>query len=168
MNKLFLTLIIFVLFEISCASNVKDSQMEIQVTTNKLDSKEFKEHKGSFYSINIELVNNTDSIARLWVMSCSWQDNWIFNIDTMGFYSQGCDKNYPTIKEIGPRQKLTFNGVIHSTNSAKLNNQIDVRLGFVLIKEQDISKMSDFRNVLSNKIENQNEIIWSEPFNIGE
>jgi len=147
---------------------MKEPNMKVQINIkSKLNAKKIKEQKDTYYSINIDLVNNTDSIARFWIMSCSWQDNWIFNRNTVFFYIQGCDKNYPTIKQIEPGQKLTYNGIIQCKNNAKLNKETDIRLGFVLIKEHDVLKISDFKDVLINKIKKQKDIIWSEPFKIG-
>ncbi|WP_159085971.1 hypothetical protein [Flavobacterium faecale] len=122
--------------------------MEVKVNTvGKLNSNDFDTKSGTFYSIKIDLVNNTNSPIHFWVMSCSWQDNFVFNTDTTYFYSLGCDSNYPIIMEILPRHKLTFNGIIHSNGYVNLNKKNDIKLGFVLInkKEYDILKMSDFR-----------------------
>ncbi|WP_026714003.1 hypothetical protein [Flavobacterium daejeonense] len=157
MNKIFLILSILGMSGISCTTKIKKPNMEVKINIiGKLNSNEFKGKNGTFYSINIDLINNTDATTRFWVLSCSWQDNWIFNGDAIDFYSQGCDKNYPTIIEIKPRQKLTYNGIIH----IKSNKEVGIKLGFVLIKEHDIVKMSDFRSVLINKIKNQKDIIW--------
>lgn len=163
MNKIFLILSIFAILGISCANKMKKPNMEVKISViGKLNSNEFKTQSGTFYSVNMDLVNNTDSTIRFWVMSCSWQDNWIFNIDSVVFYSEGCDKNYPIITEIKPRHKITYNGVIHCVDRLKLNKETKIKSGFVLIKENDVLKMSDFTDVLINKIKNQKDIIWGE------
>ena len=167
MNKIFLALCILMLIGTGCTSKRKEPCMKVQINiTGKLNPNEFKGHGGVFYSICLDLINNTDSVTSFWVMSCSWQDNWIFNTDTVRFYSQGCDKNYPIVEKIEPGQKLTYDGVLHCLDTLNSINQTTIKIGFVLIKEKEFLETSDFRNVLTGKILERKDIIWSESIQI--
>ena len=147
----------------------KDSILKVQVRAiNKSNSVQFKDVKGVFYSINIDLINNTDSIIRFWIMKCSWQDNWVSNTDSMHLIDRACDGNFPIHTQIEPGQKITFNGIIVIANTSVIKNHNDFRLGFVLIKKGESSGDSDFRRVLRDKIKTKKDIIWSNAFKIKE
>ena len=141
--------------------------MKVQINIiDKLNPNGFKGQEGTFYSASIDIINNTDSVVRFWVMTCSWQDNWIFNTNTISLYNQGCDKNYPIVTQIPPGQKLTYYGIIHSIYALKQVKINDFKIGFALIKKHDILNMSDFRNVLLDKIKKRKDIVWSDSFKI--
>lgn len=72
MNKLIITFSAFVLF---CSCNTYSSkEPDMKIVVNiiaKLSQDNFKGKEGSFYSINIDLINNTASIVCFWSMLCS-------------------------------------------------------------------------------------------------
>jgi hypothetical protein len=138
--------------------------MKVQVKiSNKLDD-EFRNKKTTFYSVNIDLINDTDSTVSFWLMSCSWQDNWIINSDSVRFYYQGCDSNFPELKQILSGQKLTFIGILQVLSPLKTGIEKDFKIGFVEIKQHEYLVNSDFRNVLLAKIKDKKDIIWSKAF----
>ena len=147
----------------------KDSILKVQViATNKLNSDLYKGRKEVFYSINIDLINSSDSIINFWIMKCSWQDNCVFNNESLHLYPSKCDGNYPHVIQIEPGQKIAFDGIIQITNTSVIKNHNDVKLGFVLIKEMEISEYYDFFKVLHDKIKRKKDIIWSNAFKIKE
>jgi len=167
MNKIFLALIVSTLLSYSCTNKSNESKMKVQINVvEKLDPDKFKGQKGTFYSANINLINNTDSVTHFWIMSCSWQDNWIFNYDNMHLYNGGCDKNIPKLRHIERGQTLNFNGIVQILDTLTITNQKDLLLGFVIIKEPEILGVTDFKSVLIDKINNRKDIIWSDTFKI--
>ncbi len=164
MNKLLITLGLFVLFYQCTSHKPKETNMKVQVKiSNKLDD-EFRNKKTTFYSVNIDLINDTDSTVSFWLMSCSWQDNWIINSDSVRFYYQGCDSNFPELKQILSGQKLTFIGILQVLSPLKTGIEKDFKIGFVEIKQHEYLVNSDFRNVLLAKIKDKKDIIWSKAF----
>ena len=164
MNKLLITLGLFVLFYQCTSHKPKETNMKVQVKiSNKLDD-EFRNKKTTFYSVNIDLINDTDSTVSFWLMSCSWQDNWIINSDSVRFYYQGCDSNFPELKQILSGQKLTFIGILQVLSPLKIEIEKDFMIGFVEIKQHEYLVNSDFRNVLIAKIKDKKDIIWSKAF----
>ena len=96
-------------------------------------------------------------------MSCSWEMSFVFENKLLNLYSEGCDSNYPEIKEIHPKQKVRFSGIIQ--NDANPDSIINSKIGFVLIPKQEIVRLSDFLNTINKERTNKNNIIWSVPYN---
>ena len=167
MNKIFLAIVTSILFSYSCANKSKEPKMKVQINiVKKLDSDKFKRQKGTFYSANINLINNTDSVIHFWIMSCSWQDNWIFNYDNIRLYNDGCDKNIPKFMSMERGKTLNFNGIVQILDAFTIINQKDLLLGFVIIKEHEILGVTDFRSILIDKINTRQDIVWSETIKI--
>lgn len=167
MNKIILTLCVVALFNCCNVCKQKKSNLKVQVKIiEKLNNAEFKGREGTFYSLKINLINNTDSIIRFWSMNCSWEDTWIAKTNTLRLFNRGCDRNFPEIMQIGPRKKITYNGIAHVIYTTGVPKETDFWLGFIFIKEDEVLKELDFNKVLDYKIENKKDIVWSEHFKI--
>ena len=161
-------LVIFVLALFGCNTHkIKKNGLEVQVKVlNQLDISNYRGAEGVLYSVKIDLINNTDSVVRFWTMLCSWEDNWLFNFDSIWLYYPGCDKNFPVVKQIEPCQKLTYNSIIEILSDINNLKGKYIKLGFILIKEKEMSDDIDFRPLLHKKRKEKKDIIWSEPFKI--
>ena len=191
MNRIFIILSMFIVLFTNCTSpkpkestlrvpvnatkqlnsnKPKESTLKVQVkVNNKLNSEEYKKMEGVFYSIDIGLINDTDSTIHFWMMSCSWMDNMRFSTAKAYLYKWGgCNKNVPELKQIEPGHKITYNGIICIRNASFFRNHKDVKLGFVLIRKGETSGDSDFERVLSDKIKRKKDFIWSNAFKIKE
>lgn len=168
MNRIFLIMCLSILFSCCQTHKAKETNLKVKINIiNKLDPNKFKEDSGTFYSINIELINNTDSIFRFWIMSCTYGSNLIFNMDSIGFYYYPyCTKNIPVIKEIHPKQKLSYNGILWIIGNLKNIKRQNLKLGFILIKENEIYRDIEFWRILHDKINKKKDIIWSDTFKI--
>ena len=166
MKKILLAIFVLTLF--GCNTHkIKKNSLEVQVKVlNQLDISNYKGPVGVFYSANIELINNTDTIIRFWTWYCSWERNWLFDIDSIWLYYPGCDKNYPIIKQIDPGQKLTYNSTIEILSDIKSVKGKDIKLGFILIKDKEISDDGFFHDLCIYKRKKKKDIIWSQPFKI--
>lgn len=127
----------------------------------KLESEKYFNIGGSFYSAEIDIVNNTDSVLSFWIMSCSWQESFIFS-DNLYLYLEGCDVNIPQLIEIKEGQKVSFMGIVHVPGSIKDLKRSNIKLGFILIKKEEVKDFPDFRKILFYKLEKE-DIVWSEP-----
>lgn len=66
-------LCLFVLF-IGCGQYYESQNKELMIDfyiIEKLESEKYYNIEGSFYSAEIDIVNNTDSVVSFWIMSCS-------------------------------------------------------------------------------------------------
>jgi len=166
MKKMFFILSLIVLLN-QCILKPKESNIKIQVKViDKIDINKFKDFGCYFYSVDIELCNNTDTLIQFWTMTCSWQDNWISTTDSLRLFNEGCTRNFPKIEQINPRGKMACKSIICVMSSLNYIKKKCIKLGFVLIKKNEISKDSEFAKVLSKKIKERKDIIWSEPFKL--
>jgi hypothetical protein len=168
MKRLLFILIAIVLFS-QCISKpkVKEPGFKIHVKViDKIDIARFKDSGSSFYSVDIELFNNSDTLLEFWSMTCSWQDNWISSNDSLYLFNKGCPSNYPITRKINPSDKIICKGIIWVTSTLSYIKKQRIKLGFVLIKKNEILDNFEFGKILSKKIKERKDIIWSEPFKI--
>jgi hypothetical protein len=145
----------------------KESFITIHVKViDKLDASKYRIPSDLYYSVNIDFKNNTDSIIQFWMMTCSWQNNWIFQSDSIFLYGEKCTTNYPLLHNINPREIKIFKSIICVKDSKKLTEGNILKIGFVLVKENELSEDIDFMKLLRYKIKCQKDIIWSEPFKL--
>ena len=149
----------------SNCNRFKKDNLEIQVNiTEKLSSNKFKQYNGTFYSVRIDLINNTDSVIYFWTLSCSWEDNWLSSTKALYLLGRVCDSNSPILRQIEPGKKFTFNGTIRVKE--KLDRTDELKLGFILISKNEMSDGDDLDKILTLKYNKQKDIIWSTPFKI--
>ncbi|MGZ4078980.1 MAG: hypothetical protein ACXVDW_15970, partial [Bacteroidia bacterium] len=165
--KPFLLISIFLFLFSSCEEKKsKDSVLKISVKINeKLDLSRIKNLKGQNYSVSIELYNGTDTTIKFLTWICSWQKNWISNNKALFLNDETfCSPNFVHNVIVKSHQKTIFNGTLWVSDSIK--NISGLKLGFVLIRVQDVSRpyISNFNNVITNKLKNNADILWSEPF----
>src|ERR1035437_843466 len=159
-----MVLVILLLFN-RCSIKSQVPNLDVQVDNiTKMKSKDNKDC--DLFSVSVNLMNNTDSVVRYWTMTCSWQENWVYNYNTIHFHYDDCDSNFPTLEELKPNQKKTFNGVIENWHSLNTLSIKYYKIGFVLINEKEVAHDSDFEKVLVDKIKNKKDIIWSKAFEL--
>jgi hypothetical protein len=165
MRRIFLAINIMLMFTHCNSDKSNNTLIMIHVNVfDKLESSKFKEKESDYYSMGIELYNNTDSIIRFWMMTCSWQENFISNNDVLSLVNEGCDANYPELIIIKPCEKITYYGIFQLNNKIKILNNFKFKLGFILIKEEEYKQNSNFHEVLNNKLKEKDNTIWSNIF----
>ncbi len=166
MNRLILILTAVILLN-SCSSDKSKDIVAHMSGIEKLNPISLKVNGGMFYSIKIELINNTDTVFNFWTMTCSWESNWVIGINSIKFFVE-CPKNYPIIKQIKPNHRIVYNGIIELVDTTDVSRNNDIKIGFVLVKANEVIEESEFYEILINKISTRKDIIWSEPFKINE
>ena len=161
MNKLFLGLSILILLNSCKTLNSKEQRLRIKIDQiEKIPSSVLNLKSGDFYSVKINLINNTDSTIRFWMMSTSWWDNWIFNSDGICFYWLTCNHNFPSIKELLPHKNLTLNSIIEVCDTSNNKIKQGLKLGFILINKNEYSFEKDYFEILLDKKNKHKDIIW--------
>lgn len=112
--------------------------------------------------VDLTLLNNSNRTISFWTMSCSWTDNWLINIRNKYFKLKSCDKNFPKIVEIKPKDSLVYHAIITSQIKLPIGNYDTVRFGFIFVDTVMCKTQHDFDDILKNR-SNQNKIIWSNP-----
>ena len=111
---------------------VKDSLVDCCYKTRKyIDNKQ--------YEIQIDLINNTDSIIEPILMSCSWfHHNMIINTPAIDHIGEDCNSNYPQPIKIGPQDKYTYTVTLNKdkyVQESDNNGLIDLRIGLIFITD---------------------------------
>lgn len=171
-NKLNMRLILITicfLVSITICNNINSKEPCLKIQINniiKIDTISDSTQR-RFYSANIDLVNNTDTLIGFWIFTCSWQWNFLTNKSEIYLDYHGCDQNSASIRKIEPNQKLTYNAVFVLSDTIKAINNF--KLGFILIKEKEIKAIPGsgkaFFDLLKSKREKKKDIIWSEKIN---
>ena len=169
MKKIFLLLSICIFIN-SCTSKITNKH-SLQINANiinKISPTELNEKAGNYYSIKISITNNTDTIVNYWLMTCSWQDNLIFNTNSICFYRLGCKHNFPTIKKLLPKESLVYNGIIQICDTSNYKNKKSFKLGFIFINKNEYFDLTqDYFEVLLDRKKNNKHIIWCDnPINL--
>jgi hypothetical protein len=124
--------------------------------------------KDELYDIDLELANNSDSIISFWEMSCSWQDNWIFNDQRFTLLPyEIVEVNGPVLRSLNPKEKKIYHANILLTDSNITQKNKELKIGFAFVRKQDYSPRNisiPFSDVIEK--EKENNIIWSDPFKL--
>lgn len=126
-----------------------------------------------YYTIEV-LIENTSSVPiYIWLMSCSWTDNFIINNDYMFFGGMKCDKNSPVIVEIMPAEAKRY--IAELIKHIKFDYPGDqifdygveaTKVGLVVVNDV-------YQDTLNNKIfhmgmldKSKWKIVWSNPLQL--
>lgn len=161
-------LILFILnILISCGSEKAASgeriivDVKVERTFDTLVSfGDFESYKA--IDLNLSIINKTDKAVSLWMMSCSWSDNFLFSNEMLSFSGQICDANYPVIKKIQPKDSIVFKGTALKQSAARFQSIDSISLGFIFIDSVYCKDMDEFLSILGDK-RKEEKIIWSQP-----
>ena len=169
MSKILLVSIVLILLDSCDLNKSRETNLKIQVNVmGRLGNNLFYDKSGTYDSVKIDMSNNTDTVFRFWSMSCSWTYNWISNNEKLYVQRIDCFANVPIINEIRPGEKISFNGIIHVLDTLNPLGEFVFKLGYILVKEEEVIKYTDFLKVLDYKRSEQKDIIWSEPFKVND
>jgi hypothetical protein len=158
--------IILVVF--SCTTSRKESLITHVTILDKVDFAKLEMDTtylrdqlmhGRFYPLKIDLVNNSDSTMYYWTNSCSWQSNWILDHKSITWVVE-CPKNVPVIVKLMPHVTQSHFGIVEFTDSTILDSD-GIKLGFVLLRKNEVHDDIDFTRILHGKIETKTDIYWS-------
>jgi hypothetical protein len=137
------------------SSNIQ--KKELQICLKLLKDSAIKNIQENYnYPAKISLTNHTDSIIAYWGMSCSWEDNYLFDTKNITFISQGCDKNIPQFIELKKDQTIEYDCVLNmNSDSIKL-----FKVGFVLLEEYDFKEYENRINWRAFLL--KHKIYWSD------
>ena len=123
------------------------------------------------FDVEISIKNNSDSTISIWLMSCSWDENFLINNSYIFFKLWDCNKNIPTIHEIKAHDSLIlkrpFTRAIMWDNPCKgcigqISEVATTKIGLVYIDEKRCHNFADYENIMGDK-STWGKIIWSNP-----
>jgi len=124
-------------------------------------SQDTLKHEG--YDIQLSIVNKSDKPIYFWLMTCSWEDNFIINNDYMEYVGGACTRNFPKIMHIKQNDSIVAKTSIvrwqYHTFGQLLNN---TRFGFIYIDTNKCKNDDGYMEIMWDKSK-QDNIIWSNP-----
>jgi hypothetical protein len=124
--------------------------------------------KEKFYEISITIKNISDTTIAIFLMSCSWTDNFIVNNKYMHLRGEQCDNNFPSLVQFKPGESKSYKGIL--TKSMKLTYKCGDCTGFPIVETTKLGLIivdDIFRRTPSNNyflaMEDKSvwKIVWS-------
>ncbi len=128
--------------------------------------------KQTQYDIKIEIKNNSNKAAFIWLMTCSWEDNFQFNNNYIYFYRDGCDSNFPELRKIDSGESKIYEISIRKSIKFEYpceyciyGPQVETtKLGLIIIDDLFEPKLDAFLGYkLAMEDKSLWRIIWSNP-----
>ncbi|HCC92825.1 MULTISPECIES: hypothetical protein [unclassified Empedobacter] len=119
------------------------------------------------YEVKIDIQNTEKKEIYLWMMNCSWDQNFEINNNYIQFYNQGCDKNSPQLFKIAPNSKITLKGTLRKDlkfqyGDDNFDNEVKLtKIGLIIIDDIYNPKLKMFDYDLNIKDKSKHKIIWS-------
>jgi hypothetical protein len=124
------------------------------------------------FDIEIAIQNNSAKPIFIWLMSCSWENNFLVNNNYIFIEGNECNKNSPKIVEIKPgttkfyyttlKQSIKFN---HPCKNCVYGKQVETtKLGLIIINDIFKREYTDYFMFMDDK--SRWNIIWSNSLNL--
>jgi hypothetical protein len=168
MKKFFLLYIIMLSFNLCFSytlSEVNEGLTINVIIIKKIKPLTFYEKGYKYFSAKIELANTTDSVISLWIMSCSWEDNFFPYNNAFRIMGSECDYNAPKLIHINPGDKIIYNGIFYINDTVKDIYKMKYKIGFVKVKEKECEFCYLHKIILDKRNKNE-DIIWSNEFRL--
>ena len=153
MTRMILTIVVLLF---NCVTFSQTSEKE-NYTLTIIKGKVVEENKQTFWITLATLTNNTKDTLKYYSMSCSWQDFYSVDNNTLEVKREGCDKNIPTILKLAPGKSRTVNIKLLIKSSIN-TSKIKFKIGFNLMKVSSNQRELDFD---FKEREKKKNIIWS-------
>jgi len=75
--------------------------------------------KEKYFDISLTIKNTSDKTINIWLMTCSWENNFIVNNDYIYIRGHECDSNFPTLVEFKSGESKTYTNTL--TKSIKFD-----------------------------------------------
>jgi hypothetical protein len=114
------------------------------------------------YLISTEIINDTDTNLKFWIMSDSWYDNFGYN-EHFQFFDKNSNKSIPELKVIKSSESMTFVAKLWVSDSIKKSRINELKAGFVLIYEHEYKKlhgMQSIPEIAKQKQKMNRDLIW--------
>lgn len=125
----------------------------------------------TYYDINLDIKNTSSKPISIWLMSCSYWNNFLINNNYMTIETNGCDKNFPKLTKFTPgeikKYKFTLAKSIefdypceHCIYGAQVET---TKLGLIIIDDlfESKTRISEYGVLMEDK--SKWRIVWSNP-----
>jgi hypothetical protein len=159
-------IILFLMFlsTISCVNNSHDNYPNINIATSVIRSYDTYYHdsiKMKTYDIKLSIINRSNYPIAFWIMSCSWEDDFIINNDYVYFKGRNCNANFPWIRHLNPNDSLILTPTVWESYT-EYQPVKTTKFGLIYIDSAKYKHGQDFNEIIMDKSK-YDHIIWSDP-----
>ncbi len=124
-----------------------------------------------YYDITVEIKNTSVKPIHIWLMTCSWEDNFIVNNNYMSIKMRPCDHNFPTPVEFKPGESKVYQTTLmksikfdYPCQNCIYGPQVETtKLGLIIIDDIFKNKLGMFGYDLCMEDKSKWRIVWSNP-----
>lgn len=155
------------LLVVSCKNGIQEDYPDITVNARLIRSYDSVYHyqdtiKLKTFDIRLSIINKSTKPVSFWMMTCSWQENFIINNDYLSFNGEPCDSNIPKIRHLNPNDSLTYKTSFSKHNFSRYQTTETSKFGLIFIDSTKCADINDYLNIIGDKSK-QNKTIWSNP-----
>jgi hypothetical protein len=122
-----------------------------------------------YYDISLEVRNNSNKAVSVWLMRCSYEDNFIINNNYIFGEGHACDSNYPVLIKFNPGEMIAYKMTLKKSikfdypcKNCVYGKQVDeTRLGLIIIDDIYNPKIKGFEYDLVMGDKSKWKIVWS-------
>lgn len=92
--------------------------------------------KERLFDISLTIKNTSDKPIKIWLMTCSWEDNFIVNNNYIYIQGHVCDSNFPSLVEFQPGESKKYTNTLHKSikfdypcGNCVYGSQVDNKIG---------------------------------------
>ena len=127
--------------------------------------------KQKYFDISLEIKNTSDKTIKIWLMTCSWEDNFIVNNNYIFIRGHECARNFPTLVEFKPGESKVYTSTLiksikfdYPCENCIYGTQVETtKLGLIIIDDIFNRKldMLGYNNGMEDK--SKWKMVWSNP-----
>ncbi|HET7733783.1 MAG TPA: hypothetical protein VFK73_08080 [Paludibacter sp.] len=162
-----LTIILILIILVSCNGSKQYKNTTIEVNANLIRTFDsiyanFDSLKLKTYDVKLSIKNKSEKPISFWIMTCSWEDNFIINNDYIQINSVDCNRNFPIITKLNSNDSITYKTTLIKRNGTLGQSVKSTRFGFIFIDSTKCSSDNQYGEIIRDKSK-QDRIIWSNP-----
>ncbi len=125
--------------------------------------------KEKYFDISLTIKNISDKTIQIWLMTCSWEDNFMVNNNYIYIRGHECNKNFPTLVEFKPRESKVYSNTL--TKSMKFDYPCEnciygpqvetTKLGLIIIDDIFNPSQGIFDYDIAMEDKSKWKIVWS-------
>ena len=162
----FINYILIMFFIVSCNKIKHKENPDIVVNANKIRSFDTITHwdsiKHKAFDIRLSIINKSEKPITFWIMTCSWDNNFIINNDYIQFLLWTCTNNIARSCRLGCNDSLVFKSTFVKYKGTMGQTIETTKFGFIYIDSTRCKNIKEYFDIMNDKSK-QDKIIWSNP-----
>lgn len=127
--------------------------------------------KEKYFNISLEIKNTSNRIIKIWLMTCSWEDDFIVNNNYIFIQGHECDKNFPKLIEFKPGESKVYTNTLiksikfdYPCQNCIYGSQVETtKLGLIVFDDIFTPALGFFSYDIAKEDKSKWQIVWSNP-----